>query len=289
MEKSEILSCGINRYLSGLQKTLDMRGLIFGIFLLFAGNVFAQNPVNQLDANGLKQGFLTKKDADGKLLCQATFKDNKPVGEMKRFHPNGKIKAVMNFTEGSDLSDAKLFDEHGSQIAQGKYIGQKKTGEWSYLLNNKVVSTETYINGQKNGVSKRYYNTGELLEEANWRNDKLTGLYRTYFKDWQCYMEINYVEGRRNGKFKTVYANGSQELDAFYTDDIRNRNWKYYDETGKLLYTLKFDLGKLLNPEVHDSIDLSKSGTYKTKLDNVPDPEKFMQNPEEYMRLMQTN
>lgn len=263
-----------------------MRGLIFWIFLLFTGSIFAQTAVNQVDALGLKQGFWTKKDADGKLLYQATFKDDKPVGEMKRFHANGKLKAVLNFTEGSNLSDAKLFDEHGSPIAEGKYIGQKKTGEWSYLLNNKVVSTETYLNGQKNGISRRYYTTGELVEESNWQNDKLTGLYRTYFKNGGMYLECNYTDGRRNGKFKTAFANGSLELDAFYTDDIKNRNWKYFDETGKLLYTLKFDLGKLLNPEVQDSIDLSKSGTYKTKADNVPDPEKFMQNPEEYMRLM---
>jgi hypothetical protein len=100
-------------------------------------------------------------------------------------------------------------------------------------------------------------------------------------------MECNYSEGRRNGTFKTVFPNGSLELDAFYTNNSRDKDWKYFDENGKLLYTLKFDLGKLLNPEVQDSIDRNKSGIYKTKGDSIPDPEKFMQNPEEYMRLIQ--
>ena len=263
-----------------------MRGLIICLFLLVSGSLLAQNKVNQVDAQGRKQGFWTKNDAEGKLMYQATFKDDKPVGELKRFHPNGKEKAAMIFTEGSEISDAKLFDERGSLIAQGKYDGQKKTGEWSYFLDSRVVSTETYANGQKNGLSKRFYQTGELLEESNWQKDKLNGLYRTYFEDGKIYLECNYTDGKRNGKFKTSFLNGNQELEAFYTDDMKDKDWKYFDETGKLLYTLKFDLGKLLNPEVQDSIYNIKSGTYKTKEDHIPDPEKFMQNPEEYMKLM---
>ncbi len=266
-----------------------MRGLIICLFLLLTGSVFAQNSINQLDAQGRKQGAWIKKDVEGRMLYQATFKDDKPVGEMKRFHPNGKLKAVLIFVEGSDDSDAKLFDERGKLLAQGKYNGQKKIGEWSYLLETKVVSTENYLDGQKNGISKRYYKTGELLEESNWQNDKLNGFYRSYFQDGTLRLECNYLNGLRNGKFKTVFPNGSLEMDAVYTNDARDKDWKYYDETGKHVYTLKFDLGKLLNPEVQDSIDKVKSDTFKPKDNNIPDPEKFMQNPDEYMRLMQNH
>jgi len=263
-----------------------MSRLIILILLLFSASIIAQNTVNQVDAQGRKQGFWTKKDSEGKLLYQATFKDDKPVGEMKRFHPNGKVKAAMNFEAGTGISDAKLFDEQGSLIAQGKYEGQKKTGEWSYLLDSKVVSTETYVNGLKDGLCKRFYTTRELLEESIWHMDKLNGLYRTYFQDGKIYLECNYSEGKRNGKFTTNYLNGNKELDGFYTDEIKDSIWNYYDETGKVLYTLKFDLGKLLNPEVQDSIDRIKSEQFKTKEDRIPDPEKFMKNPEEYMNLM---
>src|SRR5665647_3960367 len=120
-----------------------MSRLIILIFLLFSGSIIAQNTANQVDAQGRKQGFWTKKDADGRLLYQATFKDDKPVGEMKRFHPNGKVKAEMIFEAGTGISNAKLFDEQGSLIAQGKYDGQKKTGEWSYFQNSRIVSDET--------------------------------------------------------------------------------------------------------------------------------------------------
>ncbi len=263
-----------------------MRGLIFCLFLLISGNIFAQNVVNQVDAQGRKQGFWIKKDVEGKKVYEATFKDNKPVGEMKRFHPNGKVMALMVFKEGSDTAAAQLFDERGSLIGKGKYVGQKKTGEWTYFLDSKPVSSENYLDGLKTGLSKRYYATGELLEESNWKNGKLDGLYRIYFKDGKIYLECTYSDGQRNGPFETWQANGKPELEANYNFDSRDKDWKYFDESGNLRFTLKFDQGKLLNPQVQDSIDKVTFGSFKTKEDNLPDPEKFMQNPEEYMRQM---
>jgi antitoxin component YwqK of YwqJK toxin-antitoxin module len=264
-----------------------MRGLIICLFLLMSGSLIAQNTANQVDAQGRKQGFWTKKDTGGKLVYQATFKDDRPVGEMKRFHPNGKVMAILNYTEKPDEADAQLFDESGKLVGQGKYINQKKSGEWKYLSDGKMVSTETYLNGQKNGTFKRFYKTGELLEESNWQNDKLNGIYRTYFQDGKVFLECNYSEGLRNGAFKTWLPNGTIDLEGIYTNDTRDKDWKYFNAGGELRYTLKYELGKLLNPEVQERIDKENAGTFKSKGDNIPDPDKFMENPEEYMRLMQ--
>ena len=265
-----------------------MRGLIIFIFLLLSGSIIAQNTVNQVDAQGRKQGFWTKKDAGGKLLYQATFKNDKPVGEMKRFHPNGKIMAVLNFIEGSELSDVKLFDEGGHLVAQGKYLDQKKTGEWNSFRDSKVVSRDNYLNGLKNGLSKRFFKTGELLEESFWKENKPEGIYRSYFQDGQPYLECKYSQGELNGAFKTWFPDGTLELDAFYTGGMKDKDWLYYDKSGVILYTLKYELGKLLNPKVQDSINVAQFENFKTKGDSIPDPEKFMQNPEEYMNLMKS-
>jgi len=264
-----------------------MRGLIFCFLFLISGSLLAQNSVNQLDVQGRKQGYWTKKDSDGKLVYQATFKDDKPVGEMKRFHPNGRLKAILNFTEGNDTSDGQLFDESGKLVANGKYEGQKKTGEWKYMDNSKVVSTENYSNGLKNGTSKRFYKTGELLEESNWQNDKLHGIYRSFFQDGKPFLECLYSGGKKNGSFITWFSNGFMELDAQFTNDLRDKDWKYFDETAKLRYILKFELGKLVNQEVQDSIDRANSAIFRPKGDSIPDPEKFIQNPEEYLQIIQ--
>jgi antitoxin component YwqK of YwqJK toxin-antitoxin module len=261
--------------------------MIFCLTILIAGNIFAQNTINQTDDQGRKQGLWSKKDPSGRLIYQATFINDKPVGEMKRYHPNGKIKAIINFDEGTDNSFAQLFDEQGKLIAKGNYLGQKKNGEWTYLSENKIVSTETFSEGRKSGLSKRYYPTGELVEEAYWKNDLLDGLYRTFLPNGNPVFECKYSNGQRNGVFRTWYPNQIVELDGFYSADLRDKDWMYYDESGKVKYILKYNQGELLNPAVQDSIDQIQENSFKTKADHIPDPEKFMQNPDEYMRLMQ--
>jgi antitoxin component YwqK of YwqJK toxin-antitoxin module len=199
------------------------------------------------------------------------------------------MMAMMLFTEGSDTANAQLFDERGNLIGKGKYIGQKKTGEWNYFQNSKVVSTENFLDGQKTGHCKRYYSTGEILEESNWKLNKLDGLYRIYFQEGKTYLECTYSDGQLNGLFKTWFENGKPEIEANYDHNVRDKDWKYFDETGNVRYVLKFNRGKLTNPEIQDSIDRVKFESYKRKADNLPDPEKFVQNPEEYMRLMQNH
>jgi antitoxin component YwqK of YwqJK toxin-antitoxin module len=268
-----------------VHKNKTMRGLIFCLLFTLTVAGFAQTSINQTDAMGKKQGLWVKKDRDGKKIYEATFRDGKPVGEMKRFYPNGKVMALMNFLAGSDTAVAQLFDESGSLMARGKYVDQKKTGEWTYFLDSKIVSTENYGNGLKEGPAKRFYKTGELLEESNWKNGHLDGLYRAYFSNGKVYLECNYSDGQRNGPFRIWQSDGTPELDASYCYDARDKDWKYFDGSGKIRFTLKFDKGKMLNPQVQDSIDSLNSKSFTAK--DVPDPEKFMQNPEEYMRLMQ--
>lgn len=50
---------------------------------------------NQTDNKGKKQGNWRANYENGKLKYSGYFKDNKPVGEMKRFHENGALKALM--------------------------------------------------------------------------------------------------------------------------------------------------------------------------------------------------
>lgn len=265
-----------------------MRVLSFLLLMLTTSIVLAQNPINQTDSQGRKQGFWSKRDASGSLVYQATFKDDKPVGEMKRFHPNGKLLSVMNFTEGSDMAEAQLIDERGQLIARGNYSGQKKTGEWLYFVDQKISLSEMYLNGAKNGISKRFYPGGELLEESNWQNNMLHGVSRTYYQDGKLQIECTYSNGMLHGKYKTCFPDGGLELDGSYTNNNKDKSWKYYDVNGELSYTLNYTLGELLNPQVQDSIDALKQNSYKPKGNTIPDPEKFIQNPDEYMRLMKT-
>ncbi len=55
-----------------------MRILVI-LFLLVP--MFSFSQLNQTDTNGLRQGKWQKKQANGRLMYEGEFKDDKPVGE----------------------------------------------------------------------------------------------------------------------------------------------------------------------------------------------------------------
>ncbi|MGQ8336363.1 toxin-antitoxin system YwqK family antitoxin [Sunxiuqinia sp. A32] len=257
---------------------------IFIIFIFFSIVVFSQDDnYNKRDDQGRKQGIWKKYQDNGKLLYEGTFMNDKPVGEFKRYHPNGMLMAYLKHDVYSDTTNAELFDTRARLIARGMYIGQKKTGIWSYFTDGKLISEEVYKNGLKDGKSKTYYPTGELFEETEWENNKQSGVYRAYFKNGKPYMECQMKLGQRNGTCQVNHENGQLELDAYYKNGLRQNKWNYYDTSGNLSYTLEYDLGVLMNPEVLDSIQQIEFEKLESGRHSIVDPEKFLQDPVEYM------
>lgn len=255
----------------------------FSIFIFACITVFAQQAVNQTDDQGRKQGFWQKRSPDGKLVYEANFRNDKPIGEMKRFHPNGVVKASIVFSGKSDTATVQLYDQKGKLTAKGLYFGQKKVGEWSFFSEGNLISTENYADDLKNGISKRYYQTGELLDETNWLNDQQEGLYLAFDKVGNKYIECMYKNGKRNGWYVSFYSNGEMEMEAFYKNNLRHGTWKYFNEDGKINYKLGYDEGVLMTPEVLDSIQKIKFNDLEKNKGSVVDPEQFMADPAQYI------
>lgn len=57
------------------------------------------NNINQMDAKGEKQGYWIKKYPDGQILYEGSFRNNKPVGEFKRYYEDGSLKSVLMYSD----------------------------------------------------------------------------------------------------------------------------------------------------------------------------------------------
>ena len=264
-------------------KTESMEKVIIIIVLLFPIIAFSQE--NQTDANGLRQGLWKKQYPNGKLMYEGYFNDDKPVSKWKRYHEGGQIKAIINYHGASDTATAQLFDEWGRKIAEGDFVNEKKEGIWIVYSENRKVADENYHNGLKDGVCCKYYDSGELLEKSEWKNGKQEGKYQVYYKTGEPYMQCKYSNNQRNGLCLSYFRNGKLEMEANYKNSLRTGSWKFYNDDGELLYILKYSEGKLLNPQVRDSIDNIQMQMYKNGRE-IPDPGKYIQDPSEYMRKM---
>jgi antitoxin component YwqK of YwqJK toxin-antitoxin module len=242
--------------------------------------------INQTDSNGLRQGLWTKQQANGRLIYEGSFKDGEPVGDWKRYHQNGQIKVQINYSEVSDSAQTQIFDVLGKKVAEGVYVNQKKEGNWIYFSGKKIVSEEQFKKDLKHGISKKYYNSGELMEEIDWVNGKQEGSYQIFYKDGKPYMQCKMKQDQRHGLCLIHSSKGKLEMEANYKNNLRHGEWRYYNEKGELKYALKYNEGELLNPEVRDSVaNLTMQNIEKNK-GKINDPAKFMQDPSEYMRKM---
>ena len=267
------------------RKEKMMQKLLLFLVLIIPGTLFSQ--VNQTDSNGLQQGVWQKTYPNGRLMYEGTFKDGKPVGKWNRYYEGGQIKAIIQYDENSDSAYAQLFDQWGKKMAEGVYIDEKREGAWNFFSNEQKISEEEYSEGVKHGISRKYYPTGELLEESEWQNGKQEGNYSIYFQTGKPYMQCKFSNGRRNGLCLSYFTNGLTEMEAYYKNNLRHGEWKFYNEDGDSLYSLKYDQGRLMNPEVRDSIDNLQIQSLEKNRYSLPDPEKYMQNPTEYMIQIQ--
>ncbi len=253
------------------------RLLIILIILPF----FATSQENQTDTNGLRQGYWQKKQSNGRPIYEGYFKDGKPVGEWKRYHPGGQLKALIEYR--GDTANTQLFDVWRKKVAEGDYVNEKKTGVWKIFKNNLLTADETYSNGIKQGVAHRYYDTGEVMEESHWENGVQEGDYQVFFKSGEPYLRCKMKDNMRNGLFLVYFEDGKQELVGQYKNNLREGEWKFFTEEGEHRYSLFYDEGKILNPAVRDSIDSIEMKNLEENKDRLIDPEKFMQDPSEYM------
>lgn len=262
-----------------------MKKLVFILILLIPFSSFSQ--MNQTDGQGLRQGMWQKTHPNGRLMYEGNFRDGKPVGEWKRYYEGGQTKAVIRYQENSDSAYATLFDRWGKKMAEGIYRDEKREGTWIFYSNGQKISEEEYAAGVRHGTSRTYYPTGELLEESEWQNGVQEGNHSVYFQTGKPYMQCKFSNGKRNGLCLSYFANNRIEMEAYYQNNLRHGGWKFFNEKGDFLYSLEYDQGQLLNPEVRDSIDNLQIQKLERNRHSIPDPEKYIQNPTEYMMQMQ--
>jgi antitoxin component YwqK of YwqJK toxin-antitoxin module len=242
----------------------------------------AQQAINQTDSNHLKQGKWIGKYPDGVIRYEGVFINDKPIGEWKRFHENGKLKAKLVYLPNSDKVRAELYDTGGILVSRGNFIGAAKDSIWTYYDNTIIVARESYDKGLKNGISYSYSLGGKVISESAWSNGMLNGISREYYPSGAKKSEVNFLDGKRHGEARVYFESGQVQTEGKYKQDLYADNWKYYNPDGTLKFQLKYQNGILLNPEMVDSLQLKEFKAFDRDKLRLKDPEHYLNNPEEY-------
>jgi antitoxin component YwqK of YwqJK toxin-antitoxin module len=216
-----------------------MSKLIFIPVILFAiaQNIASKSDTiwNQTDKQGQKQGFWRVSYESGKTRYIGFFKDNRPLGEMKRFYEDGVIMAIQYFLDNKK-SRAKLFYKNGELAGEGNFIESMKDSVWKYYsyYDKSLKMEENYIKGLKEGYSKKYYTTNKVAEEIEWHNNQKHGPWKQYYDDGSPKLNANYSKDKRYGSFITYYPTGKTEIKGNFENNLMQGEWIYYDENGNI-------------------------------------------------------
>jgi antitoxin component YwqK of YwqJK toxin-antitoxin module len=147
---------------------------------------------------------------------------------MKRF---SMLFAFIFFTICSVYSqDIKEIDGvyyKGSTPYTGKYFASFENGKPKIEIN--------LIDGLKDGVTKVYFETGELNEIRSYKKNIMDGDWFTYNENKIKVAEAHYLDGKKNGKWYIWDENGTLIYELEYTSGKKTGIWKNYDTTGKLI------------------------------------------------------
>lgn len=108
------------------------------------------------------------------------------------------------------------------------------------------------------GVSKYYYDNGNLAKETEWKDKKINGFIKTYYKSGKLKSQIEFKNGKqikekitwdengdlKNGFIQSFYKNGIlSNLETFKEGKLHGINKSWY-ENGLLKYEVKYLEGK---------------------------------------------
>ncbi len=227
-------------------------------FIFIASAFFGATQINQVDAQGRKQGPWAKKyEGRSVYKYKGQFKDDKPVGKFTYYYESNKVKAIIKHDENSNRSEAYFYHENGNLMSFGIYRDMKKDSVWLNFGPTKRLSTsETYKNGVLHGKKIIYYVPQDINDKSRriasvsyYENGKLEGEYIEYFDYQVVKTRGNYLHNKKHGVWTTYHPNG-KKMNVIRYKNGQKHGWAFaYDENGKQLVKKYFYYGRLLEGE----------------------------------------
>lgn len=217
--------------------------IILVSFLLAFTSVMAQD-FNRTDAKGRRQGTWMDFYPNGQKRYEGQFKNDKCKGTFRYYDEQGNLQATNEFDKSGVRCLNKTYAPNGRMIATGYYVNQKKEGEWKYFDKDsgQLLLSEENKEGKVHGWSRLYNpNNGNLAEEVQYVEGQPEGLCRKYSDSGVLQMECQYHNGQLEGPSKTYYPNTVLKEEGQYIAGKKSGEWKTYNEDGDLLTTESYD------------------------------------------------
>ena len=230
-----------------------------------------------------EQIYKQTKYPNGHIKMEGLFEDGKPVGEIKRYHENGKLQGIQVFDINGN-STAEIYAGDGTLSAIGKYEGHKKVGIWSYFASSGYLfMLENYENGLRQGESLVFSADSTVLERIFYVDGLLNGERILYYPYGNVMFKYTYELGVLNGPYQYFFESGSIGEEGQFKEGKKDGLWKIYDVESPEVQEINYIDGVAENQAELDAEFQKKLDSYETD-HKLKDPEDYINNPEAYIR-----
>ena len=258
---------------------MKLKIISLAVLLAIALNATSQSntDINKTDPQGKMQGLWIKKYPDNiHILYEGTFLDNHPVGELKRYYEDGRLRSRLVYSQDGKKADAEIYHPNGNISSSGIYINQLKEGQWKFFsarIKGLLLNEESYLKNQKNGLSVKFYPDSAVAEKVSYLNDKREGEWLQYHPDGKLSLKALYKGGMLNGKFEAWYPDGKPESTGSYKNNLREGTWRIFKADGSLRYELNYVNGITDDKKIGEDAEKLLDEMDKNK-GSIADPEK---------------
>ena len=170
--------------------------------------------------NGVKIGEWVYYYENGLTESRGLYSNNgKQDGLWKEYYNNGSLYGEINYLEGLYDGLYKVFDDSGRVVIQGNYKDNYEEGEWFYI-NGSFSEKGSYIDGQKVGEWRSYYNDKQLIFKGKYQNGLPVGEHIFWYNSGNLFRIGEYVSGRKSGRWIQYTEGGEVFMITEYLDGL---------------------------------------------------------------------
>jgi antitoxin component YwqK of YwqJK toxin-antitoxin module/tetratricopeptide (TPR) repeat protein len=216
------------------------------------------------NASGEREGEWTNYHPNGIVSSRETYRNGKPTGTGYAYRENGtpekeyrygldgKVVEERDYTYNGLLESAT--EQHDGYAEYTAYLPDGSVEYKARLVKGKIqdpvvrvmregniLATEIHFaNGERDGVTKSYYDNGKLSDETTYRSGKREGRSVSYHANGQVHYILNYRDDKLDGPYQEFDENGKLTERGEYHKGRKTGQEESFTPDGRIYGTITY-------------------------------------------------
>lgn len=217
-----------------------LNGKMHGTQKRFGMSGSADQTVHTEYREGKRDGLQRTFDANGRLISEITYANDRELGLTRHFHANGTLKREIDVAQPDQNSIAHDYDDQGrlENVTCGRQVSVP-------------AGRGTCRYRDHNGLLETYWPNGRLKTRAEFKAGLMDGVSERFERDGTPERHEEMRAGYVHGTARALGAEGRVQQEAQFREGVRHGSLKVFHESGKLLEEFVFDEGELMQERTY--------------------------------------